>query len=98
MFGNRMLLADFKEELMKKFGYSKELANDIAMVAQDLEEQLGTEYLSVILDAIRTTKVVSVDNYKKSGVRETVLDVLDREGIALSNVVTHQSGKDVRNL
>lgn len=98
MFGNGMLLAEFKEELMKKFGYSEELAEDIVMVAQDLEEQLGTEYLSVILDAIRTTKVVSVDKYKKSGVRETVLDVLDREGMTLSNVVKHPSGIDVRNL
>ena len=50
---------------MKKFGYSEELAEDIAMVAQDLEQQLGTEYLSVILDVIGTTKVVSVDKYKK---------------------------------
>ncbi len=98
MFGNGMLLAEFKEELMKKFGYSEELAEDIAMVAQDLEQQLGTEYLSVILDVIGTTKVVSVDKYKKSGVRETVLDVLDREGMTLSNVVKHPSGIDIRNL
>ena len=52
----------------------------------------------LILDVIGTTKVVSVDKYKKSGVRETVLDVLDREGMTLSNVVKHPSGIDIRNL
>lgn len=81
MFSNGKLLADYKDELIQAHGYSEELAQDIAVMADSIVEHYGSEYESTVLDAVASTKVVVVDTYKKSGIRETVHDVLEREGM-----------------
>lgn len=81
MLKSRKLLADYKDELVQKFGYEESLAQDIALMAESIADYYGSEYEDTVLDAVASTKVVVVDTYK-NGIRETVQDVLEREGMA----------------
>ncbi len=92
-----LLLSDYRDELVRLYGYDVRLAEDIAMTAQSIEEYFGSEYGQVILDAIRNTKVVLVDGYRKNGVRETIGDVLAREGLS-QEALEAMRESDVRNM
>lgn len=102
MFGNGLSLAEFKNILLERYGYSEDLAEDIVIVAKDLEEHFGTEYTEVILRAVAETKVECVKKQQKgkSIVRENIKDVLTREGLAdtLSSDEFVPFGTDLRSL
>ncbi len=98
MFKNGMLVADYKNELMSRYGYREELAEDIAMAAESIVNYLGNEYEDVVLAAIANTKVVTVEGLRDNGIKETVSDVLKREGMSDGLDGKTVSDKDIRNI
>lgn len=91
-----MTLEEYRDKLIAIFGYEKSLAENITIVADLIIDYYGEEYEAVVVDAIASTKVVLIDQYKR-GIRETLQDVIEREEMSESlpeNVRLH----DIRNL
>lgn len=87
MLKNKKLLFDFKEEIKNKYGYDEELAETIAMTAESIIDYMGSEYESIILEAISSCKYIIANNFKldengkQVGIAENIYDVLKREGM-----------------
>ncbi|HBA37754.1 MAG TPA: hypothetical protein DCY94_03440 [Firmicutes bacterium] len=80
----RMLLCDYKDELKNAHGYDEEFAQNIAILADSMVESYGEDYRDVIFSAIKSCKFKSAKT-KKSGVMETVEEVISSEGIVVNN-------------
>lgn len=78
MLKNGKLLADYKDELIRNWGYGEELAEDISMIAESLVNEYGEEYEDAILEAIKNTEYVIAHERGKNNRRETIFDVLKR--------------------
>lgn len=94
-----VLLVDFKDSLIDKFGYEEGLAQDITIMAESIIDHLGVEYESVVLDAVANTKVILANGYNKTGIRETIGDILEREDME-TDIVGEDRGtlSTLRNL
>ena len=88
--------ADEYNKYWEEKGYNCPVPSlEIAEIAESIVDYLGSEYEEVVLDAIKTTKVALVGT-RPNGVRETVADVLEREG--MSDEIAGKSDKDLRNI
>lgn len=78
---NSFLLNDYKDELIKRFNYEEEFAQEIALMAESLADYFGEEFRSIIYDAIASCKFVKATLRKNSVIHENVSDVMNRENI-----------------
>lgn len=74
-------ICDFKNKLVDLCGYTEELAQDVAIMAESLVEYYGETYKDVILDALLSCKICVAEVKKNSIIKEKVTDVLIRENI-----------------
>lgn len=87
MLKNGKLLADYRDELIKEWGYEEALAEDISMMAESLISEYGEEYEDAILDAIKNTEYAVARERGNNNRRETIYDVLKRNDM-LDTVLT----------
>ncbi len=75
---SKELLCDYKNRLIEKHGYGEEFAQDLAIMAESLEEYFGLEYSGIVRDTVLSTTYVQAGRKKRSNMYETTDDVLDR--------------------
>jgi hypothetical protein len=84
MFKDKKMLFDFKEEIKNKYGYTEELAEDIALTAESCINYMGQDYTNIILEAINSCKYsMAKKGYNDDGTYfiENVYDVAKRDNM-----------------
>lgn len=77
---NEKLLCDYKDELIEKYGYDEEMAENLSVMAESFCDHYGEDFRSSIYNALLSCKVIKAQTRQNSAC-ETVKEVLEKEGM-----------------